>query len=243
MSKQLYEGYTRFLNQLSTPQRDQFRELGEGQQPHTLVISCVDSRVDPMQIFDAAPGELLILRNVANIVPAPESDAVQYSSSSALEFAVTVLKVKTILVLGHSGCGGVAAALATRGAEKTEGFVGAWVSQLHALSETLECNHDQGDQGEHSEHCDHHNHSDPHAEQSAGQSAGQGKGHKQQGDSPQHALELASLRQSLANLERFDFVREAMAAGQLQLEAAWFSVPDTTLYRWDGAAFTSLAGD
>lgn len=239
MSKQLYEGYTRFLNQLSTPQRDQFRELGEGQQPHTLVISCVDSRVDPMQIFDAAPGELLILRNVANIVPAPESDEIQYSSSSALEFAVTVLKVKTILVLGHSGCGGVAAALATRGAEKTEGFVGAWVSQLHALSETLECNHDQGDHGNHSDHGDHHNHSDPHAEQSAGQS----KGHKQQGDSPQHALELASLRQSLAHLERFDFVREAMAAGQLQLEAAWFSVPDTTLYRWDGATFTSLAGD
>jgi len=239
MSKRLYEGYTRFLNQLSTPQRDQFRELGEGQQPHTLVISCVDSRVDPMQIFDAAPGELLILRNVANIVPAPESDAVQYSSSSALEFAVTVLKVKTILVLGHSGCGGVAAALATRGAEKTEGFVGAWVSQLHALSETLECNHDHGDQIEHGGHGGHHSHSDPHS----GQSAGQSKGHKQQGDSPQQALELASLRQSLAHLERFDFVREAMAAGQLQLEAAWFSVPDTALYRWDGTAFTSLAGD
>ena len=102
-------------------------------------------------------------------------------------------------------------------------------SQLHALSETLECNHDQGD------HSDHHSHSDPHS--------GQSKDHKQQGDSPQQALELASLRQSLAHLERFDFVREAMAAGQLQLEAAWFSVPDTTLYRWDGTAFTSLAGD
>ena len=104
-----------------------------GQSPSIMVIGCVDSRVSPEVIFDAAPGELLVARNVANIVPryepptTPENDiSHQHGTSAALEFAVRILEVPDILVMGHGLCGGVRALLDGAAAEATD-FIGSWI--------------------------------------------------------------------------------------------------------------------
>lgn len=81
----------------------------QGQQPSTLILACVDSRVDPAILFDAKPGELLIVRSVANLVPSNQEEKKDYSTLAALSFAVKTLKVKDIIVLGHSDCGGIQA--------------------------------------------------------------------------------------------------------------------------------------
>ncbi|MGE0828504.1 MAG: carbonic anhydrase [Hyphomonadaceae bacterium] len=99
-----------------------------GQSPKTLVIACADSRVDPAAIFDAGPGELFIVRNVANLAPPYEEAEGHHGTSAAIEFAVQTLKVETILVLGHAQCGGVAAAIS--GAPPNSPFLAAWVDLL-----------------------------------------------------------------------------------------------------------------
>lgn len=124
----LLEGYRRFRADKLEPQRERWRELGDGQSPRTMVIGCCDSRVDPATIFDQGPGELFVVRNVANLVPPCEPDGQYHGTSSALEFAVTALGVRTVLVLGHASCGGVQAA---RTRSVPEGsFIGQWVSLL-----------------------------------------------------------------------------------------------------------------
>jgi len=100
-----------------------------GQSPETLVIACADSRVDPATIFDAGPGELFVVRNVANLAPPFEEAPGFHGVSAAIEFAVTQLKVKTILVLGHAQCGGVAAALQER-ERNPHSFLDSWISLL-----------------------------------------------------------------------------------------------------------------
>lgn len=108
----LLEGYARFRRTRWHEQRDLYQQLAEGQTPRLLVIACSDSRVDPAQIFDVAPGELFVVRNVAALVPPCEQGDGLHGTSAALEFAVEVLGVKTILVMGHARCGGVQAAIA-----------------------------------------------------------------------------------------------------------------------------------
>jgi carbonic anhydrase len=105
----LENGYRRFRKERYATEVSRYRELADGQAPETMVIACADSRVDPATIFAAAPGELFVVRNVAALVPPYETGEIHYSISSALEFAVTVLKVCNIVVMGHSQCGGVAA--------------------------------------------------------------------------------------------------------------------------------------
>src|SRR5665213_1278838 len=108
----LLAGYRRFRARGWPEQRRLFESLAEnGQRPKALVVACVDSRVDPAMIFDAAPGELLTVRNVANLVPPYAPDAAYHGTSAALEFGVRVLEVPRILVLGHGLCGGVQALL------------------------------------------------------------------------------------------------------------------------------------
>ncbi|MGQ3671487.1 carbonic anhydrase [Xanthobacter sp. TB0136] len=109
---ELISGYKRF-REIAWPERKQvFEQLAaRGQKPETLVIACSDSRVDPQMIFNAGPGEMFIVRNVANLVPPFGPDANHHGTSAAIEFAVRVLKVKNIVVMGHAQCGGVSALL------------------------------------------------------------------------------------------------------------------------------------
>ncbi|MFG1346422.1 carbonic anhydrase [Xanthobacter autotrophicus DSM 431] len=123
----LVSGYKRF-REVSWPERKQvFEQLASrGQQPHTLIIACSDSRVDPQMIFDAGPGEMFVVRNVANLVPPYQPDPSYHGTSAAIEFAVRVLKVNQVVVMGHAQCGGIHALLegAPPGAED---FVANWM--------------------------------------------------------------------------------------------------------------------
>jgi carbonic anhydrase len=130
-------GYQRFRSNTYKRQVSRYRELGLGQEPKIMLIACADSRADPSAIFDAAPGQLFVVRNVANLVPHYEGNAEGiHGVSAALEFAVTVLKVQHVVVMGHGGCGGVAASLA--GGECGE-FIGPWVRLLSKAREKVLC--------------------------------------------------------------------------------------------------------
>lgn len=107
----LLEGYRQFRAARWPKERELFAELAKGQAPRYLVISCCDSRADPATIFNARPGELFVLRNVANIVPPCEHGGGYHGTSSAIAFAVLELHVRCIVVMGHAGCGGITAAL------------------------------------------------------------------------------------------------------------------------------------
>ena len=128
-SDELTSGYRRFRTERWPAARAEYEALAtHGQKPHTLVVACSDSRADPALIFDAAPGELFVVRNVANLVPPYQPDGQLHGVSAALEFGVKVLNVSRIVVMGHAYCGGVHAML--NGAPDTCGdFVAPWVAQ------------------------------------------------------------------------------------------------------------------
>ncbi|MBM3894233.1 carbonic anhydrase [Candidatus Dependentiae bacterium] len=110
-----------FMNQLSVA----------GQKPEIMVISCCDSRVDPAVILQCDPGDLFIVRNVANIVPAYTKDDKCHGTSAALEFAVKFLNVEHLILFGHSQCGGIAALLKDEFSDDDD-FLKAWVSQARS---------------------------------------------------------------------------------------------------------------
>lgn len=127
--EKLIEGYRRYRAERWPRLRALHAQLAQGQSPSLLVIACSDSRVDPSTIFDAQPGELFVVRNVANLTPPYEVGAGLHGTSAAIEFAVTTLEVDTILVLGHAQCGGCARALS--GAHGPPGsFLDAWLALL-----------------------------------------------------------------------------------------------------------------
>ena len=145
----LLEGYRRFRNGAFLQQKVRFDDLAsEGQTPKLMIIACSDSRVDPSQIFDVAPGEVFVVRNVAALVPPFETAPGHHGVSAALEFAVQFLKVKRIVVMGHGKCGGCKAAL-TREMHGTEpgegGFIADWIALLDDARETVVAAH--GDHG------------------------------------------------------------------------------------------------
>ena len=131
--EQLVAGYGRFRQGEWQTERARWAELKDGQAPEVMVIACSDSRVDPAQIFDAGPGEIFVVRNVAAMVPPFETTMGQHGVSAAVEFAVQFLGVREIVVMGHGACGGCKAAL-TRdlygNALGEGGFVARWVSML-----------------------------------------------------------------------------------------------------------------
>ncbi|MBA4171866.1 MAG: carbonate dehydratase [Hyphomicrobium sp.] len=128
----LSDRFRRFKFRHFAPNQDHYEELATyGQSPDTMVISCCDSRVDPEVIFNAMPGELFVVRNVANLVPPYETGGRYHGVSTAIEFAVMNLRVKHLLVMGHSGCGGIKAALNKSAAIETEAqFISRWMSML-----------------------------------------------------------------------------------------------------------------
>jgi len=134
----LIEGYRDFLSGRLPLEQSRYRELAErGQSPEIMVIGCADSRVSPEVIFNARPGELFVVRNVANLVPPYAPDGRAHGVSAALEFAVQVLRVKHIVVLGHGLCGGVRA-YAEGGAPLSPGdFIGKWMDIIKPAAETL----------------------------------------------------------------------------------------------------------
>ncbi|HKB92728.1 MAG TPA: carbonic anhydrase [Gaiellaceae bacterium] len=134
----LLAGYTRFRAGRYPQEADRYRRLGrEGQAPQTMVVACSDSRSGPELVFDAGPGELFIVRNVAALVPVYAPDAGSHAASAALEFAVLALGVTTILVMGHGRCGGVAAASDDAGPLTATDFIGRWVAPIRDLQPLL----------------------------------------------------------------------------------------------------------
>ncbi len=140
----LIDGYRRFRANGWNPNRERWATLRDGQQPEIMVIACSDSRVDPAQIFDVDPGEIFVVRNVAAMVPPFETAPGHHGVSAALEFAVQVLKVKEIVVMGHGMCGGCKAAL-TRELHGTEpgegGFIADWIALLDGVRDSVVSSH------------------------------------------------------------------------------------------------------
>lgn len=133
-------GYRRFRATGWTGQRERWDELSEGQSPRVMVIACSDSRVDPAQIFDTSPGEIFVVRNVAALVPPFETNPGHHGVSAALEFAVQVLQVGEIVVMGHGKCGGCKAALSQdlKDAPPGEGgFIHNWIELLDGARDTV----------------------------------------------------------------------------------------------------------
>jgi carbonic anhydrase len=139
LPRDLLDGYRRFRAQRLPTERERYRRLAEaGQRPPTMVVACVDSRSGPETVFDAGPGELFIVRNVAALVPVYTPDNRFGSVSAALEYAVLGLGVRSIVVMGHGRCGGVEAALDTGKPLSSTDFMGAWISGLRDLADELD---------------------------------------------------------------------------------------------------------
>lgn len=192
----LVSGYHRFRDSGWRRERERWAELSAGQSPRVMVIACSDSRVDPAQIFDTSPGEIFVVRNVANLVPPYELGGGRHGVSAALEFAVTQLEVSEIVVMGHGACGGVHAALSRRfeGADPgAGGFIAHWIDLLDDARDRIT------------------------AELGTGPDA-------------IRAMELETVRVSIANLRTFPFIPEREGAGRLTIHGAYFAIADGLLH-------------
>ncbi|MFN2474560.1 MAG: carbonic anhydrase [Sphingomicrobium sp.] len=143
----LLEGYRRFREDRYAGERARWRELAEGQSPTAVIIACCDSRSDPATIFDADPGDIFVVRNVANLVPPYETGGGRHGVSSALEFAVTQLNIPQIVVMGHERCGGIDASLTGRFADAAAGeggLIAQWMSVLEGPRAQIVAEHGTG---------------------------------------------------------------------------------------------------
>ena len=140
--EKLLKGYHVFMNTRLVQERERYKQLAyEGQKPETMVIACCDSRAAPETIFDTDPGEIFVMRNVANLVPPFHPDKEYHATSAALEFAVQSLKVKNIVVLGHARCGGIKSALDLDGKPLSSvDFIGKWMGLLTPAAEAVATN-------------------------------------------------------------------------------------------------------
>lgn len=192
----LVAGYSRFREHGWAEERERWAELAEKQSPKVMVIACSDSRTDPATVFDTSPGEIFVVRNVANLVPPFELGGGRHGVSAALEFAVTQLKVPEIVVMGHGMCGGVHASLTRRFQDARPGeggFIAHWIELLDEARDRIVDEHGTGDEG-------------------------------------MRALELETVRVSIANLRTFPCVRREEGAGRLSLHGAWFSIREGILW-------------
>jgi carbonic anhydrase len=131
----LTAGYRRFRANRFVADAARYRRLADqGQRPSAMVIACSDSRSAPETIFDAAPGELFVVRNIAALVPPCAPDGRHHATSAALEFAVLALGVRAIVVLGHARCGGIAAVVGQTAPLSRDDFVGAWMGDVRELA-------------------------------------------------------------------------------------------------------------
>ncbi len=150
----MIDGYRRFRTTDWAQEHQRWANLAEGQSPRVMVLACSDSRVEPAVIFDATPGEMFVVRNVAALAPPYETTPGHHGVSAALEFAVTQLEVEEIVVMGHGLCGGCAAALTGQfdGSESGEGkFIADWVSLLDEARLAVRATHPSLDAGAYTE--------------------------------------------------------------------------------------------
>ena len=137
--QRLVEGYRTFTSHRLPTEQSRYRELADrGQSPEVMVIGCCDSRVSPEVIFDAGPGELFVVRNVANLVPVYQPDGGAHGVSAALEYAVQALRVNHIVVLGHAQCGGIRAFIDKIAPLSPGDFIGKWMSMFIKPGEMVE---------------------------------------------------------------------------------------------------------
>lgn len=136
--ERLLTGYQSFVTHRLPTEQSRYRDLSQrGQSPEVMVIGCCDSRVSPEVIFDAGPGELFVIRNVANLVPPYQPDENAHGVSAALEYAIQVLQVKHIVVLGHAQCGGIRAFVGDSEPLSPGDFIGKWMSMFVKPGETV----------------------------------------------------------------------------------------------------------
>ena len=198
--KALLEGYRRFRTGAYQEQRRRYDALADkGQAPGVLVIACSDSRVDPTRVFDTEPGQMFVVRNVANLVPPFDPDPThgQHSTSAAIEYAVTQLKVHPIWVLGHARCGGIKASIEGTfddAAPGEGGFIKRWMSQIAPARDTIRA---AAQLSPDIDACS--------------------------------ALELAAIRLSIDNLRSFPFIAKAEESGALHLQGALFDIAEGVL--------------
>lgn len=124
----LVEGFQRFREQHFERNDSLYQQLvKEGQTPKTLVVACCDSRVDPALVLDCEPGDLFVIRNVANLVPPSENRAGHHGTTAAIEYAIRILKVEHIIVLGHAHCGGINTLVKTGGVANPDSYMADWM--------------------------------------------------------------------------------------------------------------------
>lgn len=200
----LLSGYKEFKEDHLPEARARYEVLAElGQKPKTMIISCCDSRAAPETVFNSAPGELFVVRNVANLVPPYEADDGFHGTSAALEFAVQALKVENIVVMGHGRCGGVQAfLLQDEGVIETKplspgDFIGKWITLLEPAKEKMVC------------------------EDGADFAA------------RKRAMEEAGIRNSIDNLLTFPCVKTQVERGKITLHGAWFDISSGELFTMD----------
>jgi carbonic anhydrase len=142
----LIAGYRNFRDSRWRAERERYAELAtNGQKPETLVIACSDSRSDPATIFNARPGELFVVRNIAAIVPPLEIDTAHHGTTAAIAFAVLVLNVRNILIMGHAQCSGVAAALNKNIGDDVP-FLRSWIDLVTPAVERVDRSADEAAQ-------------------------------------------------------------------------------------------------
>jgi carbonic anhydrase len=186
--ERLVKGYQAFRAGDYAHQKALYEELGrDGQHPDIMLIACADSRVDPTDIFNAYPGQMFVARNVANLVPPPDANEGFHGTTAAIEYAVKVIGVDMIVVMGHESCGGIQGCIAGLGHDPDGGYVNRWLSQINHVHDRL-------------------------------------KARGLSDADMQFEMELETVRQSLTNLMKYDFVRERIEAGSLKLQGAYFSI-------------------
>jgi carbonic anhydrase len=197
----LIEGYRNFTDGRFAIERIRYRALAEGgQRPHTLLIACCDSRCAPETIFDSGPGELFVIRNVANMVPPYEPDGLFHATSAAIEYAIQALKIEDVVIVGHGRCGGIKAALDPLLEPLSPGdFIGKWMSLIKPAAEQIQ--------------------------NSALLTPTE----------RQTALERVSIRNSIANLRSFPYVRTLEEQGKIRIHGAWFDIMSGELWVMDTA--------
>jgi carbonic anhydrase len=144
----LLEGYANFRSGRYSDEAGRYQKLGEGKQkPSVMVIACCDSRAAPETIFDAGPGEIFVVRNVANLVPPYTPDGGHHATSAAIEFAVLSLGVKSIVVMGHGRCGGIRAVVREGDPLSHTDFIGSWMRPIKDVARVVPkpdgCNEDE----------------------------------------------------------------------------------------------------
>jgi carbonic anhydrase len=151
----LIEGFLRFReHHFPSDDIEYSRLFKEGQKPKFLIVGCCDSRVDPALIFNCAPGELFVIRNVANIVPPNEARSGHHGTTAALEYGVCNLGVEHIVVLGHEHCGGIQTLLQTKGKSDPDSFIDDWMSLVESARVSVELDYAQSSPAERQRACE-----------------------------------------------------------------------------------------